>query len=72
MAMSLAMSETPCGPLSRHATVGVRVGEGDAAVTIGGGAPIVVQSMTNTEPRTSKRPRARSRPWRGQAPNWCA
>src|SRR6202142_3525446 len=35
-AMSLAMSETPCGPLSRHATVG-------------GGAPIVVQSMTNTD-----------------------
>ena len=47
--MSLAMSETPCGPLSRHATVGVRVGEGDAAVTVGGGAPIVVQSMTNTD-----------------------
>src|SRR6202051_5382556 len=49
MAMSLAMSETPCGPLSRHATVGVRVGDGDAAVTVGGGAPIVVQSMTNTD-----------------------
>ena len=47
--MSLAMSETPCGPLSRHATVGVRVGEGDAAVIVGGGAPIVVQSMTNTD-----------------------
>ena len=47
--MSLAMSETPCGPLSRHATLGVRVGEGDAAVTVGGGAPIVVQSMTNTD-----------------------
>src|ERR1700727_934429 len=49
MAMSPAMSEKPCGPLSRHATVGVRVGEGDAAVTVGGGAPIVVQSMTNTD-----------------------
>src|ERR1700757_1462478 len=49
MAMSLAISETPCGPLSRHATVGVRVGEGDAAVIVGGGAPIVVQSMTNTD-----------------------
>ena len=47
--MSLAMSETPCGPLSRHATVGVRVGDGDTAVTVGGGAPIVVQSMTNTD-----------------------
>src|SRR6202042_3612124 len=48
-AMSSAMSETPCGPLSRHATVGVRVGDGDGAVTVGGGAPIVVQSMTNTD-----------------------
>ena len=47
--MSLAMSETPSGPLSRHATVGVRVGDGDAAVAVGGGAPIVVQSMTNTD-----------------------
>ena len=33
----------------RHATVGVRVGEGDGTVTVGGGAPIVVQSMTNTD-----------------------
>src|SRR4029077_14341079 len=48
-AMSSAMSETPCGPRSRHATVGVRVGDGDAAGTVGGGGPIVVQSMTNTD-----------------------
>ena len=27
--MSLAMSDTPSGPLPRHATVGVRVGQGD-------------------------------------------
>src|SRR3984957_18024204 len=47
--MSLAMSEMRSGPLPRHATVGVRVGEGDAAVIVGGGAPIVVQSMTNTD-----------------------
>ena len=39
----------PFGPLPRRTTVGVRVGEGDAAVTVGGGAPIVVQSMTNTD-----------------------
>jgi (E)-4-hydroxy-3-methylbut-2-enyl-diphosphate synthase len=48
-AMSLAMSETRSGPLPRRATVGVRVGEGDSAVTVGAGAPIVVQSMTNTD-----------------------
>src|SRR6201987_2412854 len=48
-AMSLAMSETRSGPLPRRATVGVRVGEGAAAVTVGAGAPIVVQSMTNTD-----------------------
>ena len=33
------------GPASRHRTIGVKVG----GVTVGGGAPIVVQSMTNTD-----------------------
>src|SRR5579884_2327784 len=33
------------GPAERHHTVGVKVGN----VTVGGGAPIVVQSMTNTD-----------------------
>jgi (E)-4-hydroxy-3-methylbut-2-enyl-diphosphate synthase len=33
------------GPLQRHKSVAVRVG----GVTVGGGAPIVVQSMTNTD-----------------------
>ncbi len=47
--MSIAMTDAPCGPLPRRAAVGVRVGEGDAAVTVGAGAPIVVQSMTNTD-----------------------
>jgi (E)-4-hydroxy-3-methylbut-2-enyl-diphosphate synthase len=47
-AMNVAMSETPSGPRARHLTVGVRVGEGEA-VAVGGGAPIVVQSMTNTD-----------------------
>jgi (E)-4-hydroxy-3-methylbut-2-enyl-diphosphate synthase len=37
------------GPLPRRASVKVRVGAGNAAVTVGGGAPIVVQSMTNTD-----------------------
>ena len=43
---------TPClpqpvnaGPLTRHQTIGVRIGN----VMVGGGAPIVVQSMTNTD-----------------------
>jgi len=35
----------PYGPAPRHASRSVRVG----TVTIGGGAPIVVQSMTNTD-----------------------
>src|SRR5579871_6678292 len=48
-AMDLAISDAPFGPRPRHPTVGVQVGEGDAAVTVGGGAPIVVQSMTNTD-----------------------
>jgi (E)-4-hydroxy-3-methylbut-2-enyl-diphosphate synthase len=37
------------GPRPRHQTVGVRVGSGAGAITVGGGAPIVVQSMTNTD-----------------------
>ncbi len=36
-------------PAQRRSTVGVRVGEGAAAVMVGAGAPIVVQSMTNTD-----------------------
>ncbi len=37
--------EEKAGPLPRRRTVGVRVGN----VTVGGGAPVVVQSMTNTD-----------------------
>jgi (E)-4-hydroxy-3-methylbut-2-enyl-diphosphate synthase len=37
------------GPRVRHETLGVRVGSGAGAVMVGGGAPIVVQSMTNTD-----------------------
>lgn len=33
------------GPISRRKSIGVKVG----AVTVGGGAPVVVQSMTNTD-----------------------
>lgn len=36
-------------PAARHRTQSVRVGKGPGAVTVGGGAPIVVQSMTNTD-----------------------
>ncbi len=41
--------ELSFGPRVRRTSVGVRVGEGPAAVMVGGGAPIVVQSMTNTD-----------------------
>jgi (E)-4-hydroxy-3-methylbut-2-enyl-diphosphate synthase len=37
------------GPAPRHMSVPVRVGDGPNAVTVGGGAPIAVQSMTNTD-----------------------
>jgi (E)-4-hydroxy-3-methylbut-2-enyl-diphosphate synthase len=36
-------------PAARHLTQAVRIGHGADAVTVGGGAPIVVQSMTNTD-----------------------
>lgn len=41
--------EFGAAPLARHRTVGVVVGQGEGAVTVGGGAPVVVQSMTNTD-----------------------
>ena len=47
--MNLAMPDIPSGPRPRRSTVAVRVGEGEGAVEVGGGAPIVVQSMTNTD-----------------------
>ena len=40
-----AASESLAGPAPRHRSIGVRVG----SVMVGGGAPIVVQSMTNTD-----------------------
>lgn len=39
----------PAEPAPRHRTTGVWVGAGAGAVQVGGGAPIVVQSMTNTD-----------------------
>ncbi len=47
--MTAVNVEPPFGPLPRRATVGVRVGDGKSAVIVGGGAPVVVQSMTNTD-----------------------
>ena len=47
--MERQRDETAFGPGPRRVSVGVRVGRGAGAVTVGGGAPIVVQSMTNTD-----------------------
>ncbi len=44
-----ASAEPAFGPTPRRGTVSVVIGEGAGAVTVGGGAPIVVQSMTNTD-----------------------
>jgi (E)-4-hydroxy-3-methylbut-2-enyl-diphosphate synthase len=43
------MSDSVIGPLARHRTRQVAVVWGDQKVLIGGGAPVVVQSMTNTD-----------------------
>ena len=47
--MTSTAPQTRVGPMARHASVGVRIGSGPGAVTVGSGAPIVVQSMTNTD-----------------------
>ncbi len=46
---SLVSDDIVAGPGRRHTTTAVVVGAGEGAVTVGGGAPIVVQSMTNTD-----------------------
>lgn len=45
----LRETEIPAEPVRRRHSVGVRVGAGAGSVVVGGGAPIVVQSMTNTD-----------------------
>jgi (E)-4-hydroxy-3-methylbut-2-enyl-diphosphate synthase len=47
--MTPTSTDSTFGPLRRRASVGVTIGEGPAAIAVGGGAPIVVQSMTNTD-----------------------
>ena len=46
--MNQPLPDAAFGAAPRRAAVPVRVGRGASAVTVGGGAPIVVQSMTNT------------------------
>jgi (E)-4-hydroxy-3-methylbut-2-enyl-diphosphate synthase len=45
----LCETEIAAEPLMRRHSVAVRVGSGPGAVMVGGGAPVVVQSMTNTD-----------------------
>ncbi len=45
MTMPCLPTPVDAGPKPRHETIGVRIGN----VMVGGGAPIVVQSMTNTD-----------------------
>ena len=45
MLAQIAADAALAAPLARHATIGVNVG----GVQVGGGAPVVVQSMTNTD-----------------------
>jgi (E)-4-hydroxy-3-methylbut-2-enyl-diphosphate synthase len=45
----LCETEIPAEPLLRRHSIGVRIGSGAGSVVVGGGAPIVVQSMTNTD-----------------------
>ena len=45
MSEPISQQPRPAGPQARRPSVGVRVGK----VMVGGGAPIVVQSMTNTD-----------------------
>ena len=52
----------------RRKTYGVKVGR----IMVGGGAPIVVQSMTNTDTADVRTTRSRRWSWPKLAANWCA
>ena len=45
----LCETEIAAEPRARRHSVAVRVGDGKGAILVGGGGPIVVQSMTNTD-----------------------
>ena len=47
--MNQPLPDAAFGPAPRRRAAPVRIGRGAGAVTVGGGAPIVVQSMTNTD-----------------------
>jgi (E)-4-hydroxy-3-methylbut-2-enyl-diphosphate synthase len=47
--MSMNQSPIPSGPMARRASNGVVVRHGAREVRVGGDAPVVVQSMTNTD-----------------------
>ena len=47
--MLATATANPAAPLPRHQTIAVRVGIGPGSILVGGGAPVAVQSMTNTD-----------------------
>jgi (E)-4-hydroxy-3-methylbut-2-enyl-diphosphate synthase len=49
VSMNALPAEPEFGPRARRATVAVVIGEGALEVKVGGGAAVVVQSMTNTD-----------------------
>ncbi|MDB5756242.1 MAG: 4-hydroxy-3-methylbut-2-en-yl diphosphate synthase, partial [Massilia sp.] len=47
--MSSSNSAIPSGPQTRRASRSVLIAHGERKVWVGGDAPVVVQSMTNTD-----------------------
>ncbi|HEU4372862.1 MAG TPA: flavodoxin-dependent (E)-4-hydroxy-3-methylbut-2-enyl-diphosphate synthase, partial [Telluria sp.] len=47
--MSSSNLAIPSGPLARRASRSVLIAHGDRKIWVGGDAPVVVQSMTNTD-----------------------
>ena len=59
------------GAAPRRATRSVDVKWGERVVTIGGSAPVVVQSMTNTDTADAIATAIQVRNWRWPVPKWC-
>ena len=62
------LQQDVAGPQARHTTTQVMVGN----VAVGGGAPIVVQSMTNTDTADIEGTIEQVAALRAPVPKWCA
>jgi (E)-4-hydroxy-3-methylbut-2-enyl-diphosphate synthase len=70
--MSSSLTAIPSGPAPRRASRSVLIAHGQRKIWVGGDAPVVVQSMTNTDTANALETAIQIKSWRVPAPSWCA